>query len=168
MYRKRSRAHVIAAILPPVLLAGCTALTAAPPTEPAVAVANPTVRPSAPTPIPAATPTKVYVVATSEEQVIGVWHKGSNHIRFDADGTSRQAYALDKLENDPIALSSYTFDGNKMVTVEVSVFGVPGCQGRAGTYELRLLEGGTLYIVTIKDGCEPRAKETEGQYEPVK
>jgi len=55
-----------------------------------------------------------------------------------------------------------------MVTVEVSVFGVPSCQGRAGTYELRLLEGGTLYIVTIKDGCEPRAKETEGQYEPVK
>jgi hypothetical protein len=109
----------------------------------------------------------VFTLATSAEEIVGTWHESSLYIRFDEDGTFRQAHALDKLDSQPYAISSYRFEGTKMVTTEISVSGVPSCGTKIGSYEIRLLENGNIQIVTIKDQCTPRGGDTAGEYEPV-
>ena len=166
-----------------LLLMGCSApaATPVPPTAtPVPPTATPTSKPptAIPTPVPptatptpqppAATPTQVFTLAMSAEEIAGTWHAGNYYIRFDKDGTYRQAHALDKLDSRPYAISSYHFEGTKMVTTEVSVSGVPSCGKKSGSYEIRLLESGNIRIVTIEDQCAGRRGDTAGEYEPVR
>ena len=115
-----------------------------------------------------ATSTQVFTLATSPEEIIGTWFMGRYYIRFDGDGTYRQAHSLDALDSQPYAICSYQFVGTKMGTVEISVLGVPSCGKKTGSYEVQLLKSGNIRIVTVKDQCEPRGKDTAGEYEPVR
>ena len=117
---------------------------------------------------PTATPIQAFKLATSAGEIVSTWFAGSYHIRFDKDGTFRQAYALDKLDSQSYAISSYQFEGTKMVITEISVSGVPSCGKKIGSYEIRLLESGNIQIVAIKDQCPPRAGDVAGEYEPVR
>jgi hypothetical protein len=117
---------------------------------------------------PAVAPTRAFTLATSAEEILGTWVAGRYYIRFDKDGTFRQAHALDELDSQPYTINSYQLEGTKMVTTEVSVVGVPTCGKKIGSYEIRLLENGNIRIVAIKDGCAPRAGDMAGEYEPVR
>ncbi len=159
------------------LLTSCAApTTPIPPTNPPtaepprpVSTPEPTLTPApslTPKP-PTATPTPAFTLATSAEEIFGTWHAGSYYIRFDKDGTFRQADALEKLENSPYAINSYHFEGTKMVMTEVAVSGVPTCGKGTGSYEIRLLKSDKIRIVAIKDECAPRAGDIAGEYESV-
>lgn len=142
--------------------------TATPTPKPPTATLPPVLPTSTPTEKPpTSTPTQAFTLATSAEEIVGTWFAGSYHIRFDKDGTFRQALALDKLDSEPYAISSYKFEGTKMVITEVSVSGVPTCGKKIGSYEIRLLESGNIQIVAIKDQCPPRAGDVAGEYEPA-
>ena len=118
---------------------------------------------------PKATPTQVYTLATSAEDVVGTWvRSGVLYLRFDSDGTFRQAHAPDQLESQPYAISSYQFEGTEMVTMGISVSGFPSCGKKVGRYEIRFLENGAIQIVTINDQCPSRAGDTADVYEPVR
>lgn len=120
------------------------------------------------TPVPpTATPTQVFTLAASADQIVGTWRAGSNYIRFDSDGTFRQAHVLDELDSQPYAISSYQFEGTRMAIAEVSVSGVPTCGKKVGDYEIRLLESGNIRIAG-QDQCAPRSGEIAGEYEPVR
>jgi len=110
----------------------------------------------------------VFTLATYAEEIVGTWFAGNFFIRFDKDGTFRQAHALDKLDSQPYAISSYQFEGTKIVTTEISVSGVPSCGKKIGSYEIQLLESGNIRIVAIKDQCAPRAGDIAGEYEPLR
>jgi len=145
------------------------ALTTTPTEMPPTATPTPIPPTSTPTEMPpTATSTQAFMLATSAEEIVGTWFAGSYHIRFDKDGTFRQAYALDKLDSQPYAISSYQFEGTKMVITEISVSGVPSCGKKIGSYEIRLLESDNIQIVAIKDQCPPRAGDVAGEYEPVR
>jgi hypothetical protein len=55
-----------------------------------------------------------------------------------------------------------------MFTKELSVSGVPSYGDTPGIYEVQLLEGGRIEIVTIEDKCSPRRRDTATVYEPVR
>jgi len=136
------------------------------PTTATATAVMPTATPTEETPI--AAPTYAFMQVTSAEEVIGTWFVGMYYIRFDEAGTFRQAHALETLDSQPYAISSYDFDGTKMVTQEISVSGVPSCGNQTGSYELRLLENGNLQILVIEDRCTGRALDTAGEYRPVR
>ena len=160
MNQQKLSHQVMGAMLIMLLLVGCGApaatLTPIPPT--ATHISKP----------PTATPTQVFTQATSTEEIAGTWHAGNYYIRFDKDGTFRQADALEKLDSQPYAIITYQFEGTKMVITEVSVSGVPTCGKKIGNYEIRLLESSNIRIVSIKDQCAPRAGDIAGEYEPVR
>ena len=145
-----------------VLLNGCAPAAPLVPltSTPNPPTATPTLKP------PTATPTRAYTLATSAEEIVGTW-LASYYLRFDKDGTFRQAQTLEELDRQPYAISSYQFEGTKMVITEVSVLGVPTCGKKIGSYEVRLFESGNIRIVVIKDQCAPRAGDIAGEYEPV-
>jgi hypothetical protein len=149
-------------------------VTAVPPTDthtPMPSTATPTAVPPTTTPTvepPTAVPTQAFTQVTSAEEVLGTWSVGTYYIRFDEDGTFRQAHALETLDSQPYAISSYDFEGTKMVTVQISVSGVPSCGNQTGSYELRLRENGNLQILVIEDRCTGRAHDTAGEYRPVR
>ena len=118
---------------------------------------------------PSATPTQAYTLATSADEILGTW-VGSDvfYIRFDSDGTYRQAHSLEKLQIEPYAISSYQFERTEIVTTEISVSGVPSCGKKIGRYEIQLLENGNIQIIAISEQCPPRADDTEGMYEQVR
>jgi hypothetical protein len=189
MSRQKLSQQVMGTILITLLLVGCGAPAATPtPTPPTATPVPPTPTPNpptatpvppTPTPVPptatptpkppTATPTQAFTLATSAEEILGTWGAGNYfYIRFDRDGTFRQAHALDKLDSQPYAISSYQFEGTKMVITEVSVSGAPTCGRKIGSYEIQLLESGNIRIVAIKDQCVPRAGDIAGEYEPVR
>ena len=119
---------------------------------------------------PTATPTQAFTLATSAEEIVGTWHKttGAGYIRFYEDGAFHQARALDNLDSKPFAICEFRFEGTQMLIKEISVSGVPPCGDAIGIYEVRLLEGGKLQIVSIEDKCSPRRGDTATVYEPVR
>lgn len=186
MKASRSRSVFCVMVLTSLLVAcsspAAPAPTVAPPTATqAPPTATPTPKPptATPTPIPptaaptqpptaALTPTQAFTPATSADKITGTWVMGNYYIRFDRDGTFRQAHALDKLDSQPYAVNSYQFEGTKMIMTEIKVSGVPTCGKKVGSYEIRLLENGRIRIVAIKDECAPRTGDIAGEYEPVR
>jgi hypothetical protein len=178
MNGKRISQKVMGAMLILLLLVGCGAPAAEPTSAPPTATYTPIPPTATSTPVPPTTtptaepptakPTQAFTLATSADEIFGTWHAGSYYIRFDGDGTFRQAHALDQLDNQAYAISSYQFEETEMVTQEVSVSGVPTCGKKTGRYEIQLLENGNIRIVDIKDQCAPRAGDTAREYEPVR
>lgn len=120
-----------------------------------------------------ATESEGYVVAASAEQVIGTWvaQVGVAAIRFDEDGTYREAWGLAMLDAAPFAISTYRFDGAVMLVGGDdggTVVGVPDCGDVVGRYEARLLASGSLQFVPIEDACDPRRNHMQsGVYDLV-
>ncbi|MFC2046247.1 hypothetical protein ACFLTC_01840 [Chloroflexota bacterium] len=112
----------------------------------------------------------MFTLATSAEEIVGTWQAGFGRyrIRFDEDETFRQARELDELDSKPYAINSYQFDGTKMVAKDIRVSGVPSCGKKIGSYEIRLLESGNIWIVAIEDSCEARANDIAREYGPVR
>lgn len=174
---KRLISPVISLILFLLLLTACGTpqLPSARP-SPTPTPLPPTARPTeilpADTPapeLPTRIPTQVFKLAASTDDVAGTWVSGdAYYIRFDKDGTYRQAHALDKLDSQPYAILSYHFEGTTMLVTDISVSGVPSCGKRIGRYEIRLLESGNIRIVIIKEECVPRGKDTALEFEPVR
>ena len=154
MNRQKLSQHVMGAMLTVLLLAGCGAAA-----------------PSTPIP-PTANPSQAFTLAASAEEIGGTWQRdrveGALYIRFDEDGTFREAYALNELDSQPFSINSYQFEGTRMVTTQVSVSGVPSCGESIGSYEIRLLESDNIQIVAIEDQCTHRAGSVAGEYEPVR
>jgi hypothetical protein len=163
---------------PTTLVSEAPAATSTP--VPSVATPTPTPLPptATPTPVPpartpeppTATPTQAFILATSAEEIVGTWQKtiGAGYIRFYEDGAFHQARALDNLDSKPFAICEFRFEGTQMLIKEISVSGVPSCGEPIGIYEVRLLEGGKIQIVSIKDKCSPRRGDTATVYEPVR
>jgi hypothetical protein len=89
------------------------------------------------------------------------------YIRFDSDGTFRQAHAPDQLESQLYVTSTFQFEGTEFTMKEISVSGVPSFGEKIGRYEIQLLENGSIRIVEIKDECPSSSGETAGMYDPV-
>jgi hypothetical protein len=174
MNHQKLSLQTLGAILIPLLIVGCGVPVATPTPIPSSAIpASPTVTPVPPTATltskpPTATPTQAFTLATSAEKIVGTWVRGTYYIRFEKDGTFRQAHELDKLDSQPYAITSYLFEGTEMVITEVSVSGVPTCGKKIGNYEIRFFESGNIQIVAIKDQCAPRTGDISGEYEPVR
>jgi len=117
---------------------------------------------------------KAETLATSAEKIFGTWvtsscWAGTCYMRFDKDGTMREAMAPDELDSQPYVINSYQFKGKKMIITEVSVSGVPSCgENKTGTYEIHLLESGNIRIVAIDDQCGGRADDMQNEYKPVR
>jgi hypothetical protein len=139
--------------------------TPVPPTVTSTAIPpTATLKPEPPT----ATPTQAFTLATSAEEIVGTWHDPAGYTRFYEDGTFHAARVLDKLDSQPYAINEFRFEGTRMFIKEISVSGVPPCGDTTGIYEVRLLEGGKIQIVAIKDKCSPRRGEMATVYEPVR
>jgi hypothetical protein len=124
-----------------------------------------------PTPTPAApalTPTPFFTLANSAEQIAGTYQKtmGAGCIRFQGDGTLRQARRVDALDDSSFAICEIRFEGTQMQVGECTVSGVPPCNVHA-VYEVRLLEGGGIEVVAIEDDCGPRRLDTAALYDAV-
>jgi hypothetical protein len=122
----------------------------------------------APAAAPSAAPSDGYTLATSAEEVVGTWTSGSRYRRIDNDGTYRSASALDRLESQPDTITSYQFEGTKMIVEELWRPGGIHCVDTIGRYEVRLLESGSIQIVLLEDECTARAASVAKEYEPVR
>jgi len=119
-----------------------------------------------PATLPATEP-EAFVVVTSAEQVVGTWHVGTNFLRFDKDGTVREAVGRDARDARPYAIHTFHFKAGVMLLAEVAVSGVPSCGDAVGRYEVRLLADGRLEIVLFEDPCSDRARNVTRVYEQV-
>ena len=123
-------------------------------------------------PNPSTATSAKFTLATSIEEIAGTWFTdkcfaSSCYLRFDKDGTSRQAGTLDLLDKQPWAINSHEFKGAEMRVTEVSVNGVPSSGKVIGRYQVQLLEGGNIRIVVIDDPS-PRSGGLPAEYGPVR
>jgi hypothetical protein len=111
----------------------------------------------------------MFSLATSLEELAGTWQKtiGAGCIRFDEDGTFRQARRRDALDDSPFAICETSFEGTQLLVGQCTVSGVPPCGDATAVYEVRLLESGGIEIVAIEDDCSPRRLDTATVYDPV-
>jgi hypothetical protein len=157
-----------------IILSACSPLatpalpTATPTPVPASATLTALPATATPTPEPTVTPTRGLVQVTSPEEIIGsyVW-QSKYYIRFDEDGTCRQAHTLDELDSKPYAIMYYEFEENRMIITEKAVFGVPACGDKIGKYRVELLSNGKMKIIVGTDDCTPRMREFQKEWIPV-
>jgi hypothetical protein len=129
---------------------------------------------STPEPSPTATapPTKTPapILATSADDIIGIWQLGSGNFalffQYAEDGTYRTAQRiLTNLEDSPTQKGQFTLEGGllTLVTSDES----PLCAGQSGTYEVQLLEGGQIALILKEDQCTLRGGTTYPSLERV-
>jgi hypothetical protein len=116
---------------------------------------------------PPETASEAYVVVTSAEQVLGTWHVRTHYLRFDEDGTFREAVGQSVLDATPYAIHTYRFEDGEMLINTLAFEGAPTTGESVGRYEVRLLEGGDLQIVLIEDPARGRSGDLEWVYAPV-
>ena len=115
-------------------------------------------------------------IAKSAEEIVGTWVTNGKlsdprnvYLRFDKDGTARQTYEVEKLDNEPLVTNSYEFKGAEILITEISVASdIPSCGKVVGHYEVQLLESGNIRIGRINEHCLMRAVGLEGEYQPVR
>ena len=132
-----------------LLLSGCTTLA------------------PSPTATPAPTETPAPALATSADDVIGIWqaigsYAGSSlFFQFDEDRTLRTAQrVVANLEDSPQMLGRFMLEGGLMTLVASDES--PLCAGQSGAYEVRLLEQGRLGFSLREDQCGLRAHVWDG------
>ena len=113
-----------------------------------------------PTATPAPTETPTPVLATSVDDIIGIWQFGSGDTaifhQFDKDGTYRTAQrVVTNLQDSPQQLGEFTLEGGSLILVASDES--PACAGQSGTYEVQLLEGGRISFVLLEDQCATRS-----------
>jgi hypothetical protein len=124
---------------------------------------------SPPTITPAPTEASLPTLATSTDELIGVWKLGSGprtlFFRFDEDGSYRMALGVvTNLEGSPQHFGQYKFEGGLLtfITNDES----PVCAGQSGTYEVRLLKQRQLALALREDQCSIRADSNFSPLEP--
>lgn len=116
-------------------------------------------------PSPTATPepieTPVLILATSVDDLIGIWQLGSGtfglFFQFNEDGTYRVAQRVDtNLQDSPTQMGQFMLEGGllTLVTGEES----PLCASQTGTYVVHLMEQGRIDFVLQDDPCILRAE----------
>jgi hypothetical protein len=116
---------------------------------------------------PTETPRAEFTLATSAEEILGTWQKGSYTIRFDDNGKCSQMGPY-RADGYPYAVNEFSFDGPRMSLKEISLYhALASCGSKVGVFEVRLLESGTIQIVAINDKCADRAGDVAGEYESV-
>jgi uncharacterized lipoprotein NlpE involved in copper resistance len=121
-----------------------------------------------PTPTPAPTP----VLVTSTETLIGHWQPLSTSsdamfLQINSDGTCRQSYSLDGLNNIPQVECTYTFEDSNLSMTAVKLHGVPACSSPTGKYEVRVVADNQIKLVATEDTCAPRRRSTQGVYQRI-
>lgn len=123
-----------------------------------------------PTTTPAPTETPVPVLATSADDIIGIWQLGIGPLalffQFDEDGTYRVAQrVVTNLQDSPTNLGQFTLEGGLLtfITSDES----PLCAGKNGTYEVHLLEQGRIGFSLVEDECIIRAGTSYPSLEPL-
>ena len=114
-----------------------------------------------PTPTPTPTETPAPVLATSADDIIGVWQFGSGDTaifhQFDEDGTFRTAQrAVANLQDNPQQLGQFTLEDGTLTLVASDES--PLCAGQNSAYEVHLLEGGQISFIQREDQCTIRAE----------
>ena len=124
-----------------------------------------------PTATPAPTETPTSVLATSVDDIIGVWQFGSGDTaifhQFDEDGTYRTAQrVVTNLQDSPQQLGEFTLEGGSLILVASD--DSPACAGQSGTYEVHLLEQDQISFLLQEDPCTMRTDYwMRGGWEPV-
>lgn len=123
-----------------------------------------------PTATLAPTETAVPTLATSADDIIGIWKLGSGNIalffQFNEDGTYRMAQrVITNLQDGPSQLGQIMLEGGllTLVTSDES----PLCAGQTGTYEVRLMEPGRIGFFLNEDQCTLRAHNSYSGLELV-
>jgi hypothetical protein len=108
-------------------------------------------------------PEEAFRLATSIQDVVGIWHVGSWHLRFYEDGILHIANtgSLEVLDKEPFTVSEISFEGTQMSINEIAESNYPSCKGLVGIYEVRLLSNGKMQLVRIHDECSPRNHSLE-------
>lgn len=126
-----------------LLLSGCSALAPSPTTT------------------PAPTETPVPVLATSADDIIGIWQLGSGDFavffQFDEDSTYQTAQrVVTNLQDSPQQFGQFTLETGLLtfVTNDES----PYCAGQSGTYEVQLLEQDQISLFLREDPCTIRSE----------
>ena len=126
-----------------LLLAGCSALA------------------PSPTATPAPTETPVPVLATSAEDILGIWQLGSGDVavffQFAQDGTYQTAQrVVTNLQDSPQQMGQFSIEDGllTLVTSDES----PYCAGQSGTYEVHLLDQDQISLFHREDPCTIRSE----------
>ena len=142
-------------------------MTIIPPTEMSTATQPRPTRTTTATFEPTVTPR----IATSPEDILGLWHGSENrdgmYQQFNADGTCRGSMARDLIETNPNVICNYWFEGTNLYMEEVELRGLPPC-GFPGIYEVNLMPNGWIDFTTVEDKCAPRVRTTAQLHEPIR
>ena len=152
-----------------MVAAACSAPTPPPTPTPEPPTSTPIPPTLTPTPRPTSTPTEVFTLAGSADEVLGTWSNPSiSTHRFNKNGTLNYSHSPDTIDT-PFAVNEFWFEGKKLFIKEISVSGVTPCGKVAvGSYEVRLLASGNMQLRAIEDKCKLRKESTQGIYEPVR
>ena len=110
---------------------------------------------------PAPTETPAPVLATSADDVLGLWQLGSGDFaiffQFDEDGTYRTAQrVVTNLQDSPQQLGQFTLEDGLLTLIPSEES--PYCAGESGTYDVHLLEGGRISFLQHEDPCTIRTE----------
>jgi hypothetical protein len=134
----------------------------------AIPTATPTVTPTS-TPAPTATP----VLATSAQEIVGIWKKKrpvgvDEFLQFEEDGTMTFARGKpENLQSQPFRVAEFTFEGMQLL-IHPGTVAWPNpeevCIKETGIYEAQLLENGDLHLFVIQDTCISQVNALEAEW----
>jgi hypothetical protein len=114
-----------------------------------------------PTATLAPTETPVPVLASSADDIIGVWQLGSGDFtiffQFAEDGTYQTAQrVVNNLKDNPQQLGLFTLESGLLTLVTSN--DSPYCAGQSGTYEVRLIDQDQISLFHQEDPCTIRSE----------
>lgn len=139
---------------------------------PVLTVEQPAAKPTA-TLNPTSTP--ILPLASSPEDILGIWDNQNNLFLYLENGTyhgvsrniPRHGAPHSRVEDDPDWWGEYWFEGTQLFLQETGqAEGVPPCaETIIGIHEVRMLENGHLDYVMIDDKCAFRRMGLSGNHE---
>jgi len=89
------------------------------------------------------------------------------YLQVNSDGTCRQSFLLETLNDFPQAETTCTFEGTNFLFTAVKLNGVPECPNPTGKYEIWLMADNQIKLVQTEDTCGPRMRSTLGEYQRI-
>jgi hypothetical protein len=104
--------------------------------------------------------------------LVGNWQplstgRDAMYLQINSDGTCRQSYSLDGLNDIPEVECEYIFEGTDVLFTVVKLNNVPECPSATGRYQIRLLADDQIGLVATGDSCAPRVRSTRGEYQRI-
>jgi hypothetical protein len=131
---------------------------------------TPTKSPPSITPSPSPKPSPTVILATSMEEIVGVWRGIKAHAvfqRFDEDGSCHVANTLETLDTPPNVECVYHFEGDHLYLEVVKNNEFPPCSEPLSVYQVQLLGDDMLLFKKVDDSCIPRARSMLQDHERV-